>query len=167
MPLLTLNSTLRNTTSPSSLWNNTRRQEEKNLKGVENVLLLFFFILRLHENCISKPVKSFSIREPHHKAIRKIGRDLKCLFHFVLHQNKQTAWSLWIVSHSYCSHCACESQQSFKKILTVAVQLCVQTIARATFAFMDDHQPGVTVSTWKELIRELYFILIYGQIVYK
>lgn len=81
MPLLTLNSTLRNTTSPSSLWNNTRRQEEKNLKGLENVLLLFFLILRLHENCISKPVKSFSIREPHHKAIRKIGRDLKCLFH--------------------------------------------------------------------------------------
>lgn len=47
------------------------------------------------------------------------------------------------------------------------LQLHVQTIARATFAFMDDHQPRVTVSTWKELIRELYFILIYGQILHK
>lgn len=51
-----------------------------------------FFILRLPENYISKPVKSFSIREPHHKAIRKIRLDLKCLFSiYVLHQNKQTA----------------------------------------------------------------------------
>lgn len=49
----------------------------------------------------------------------------------------------------------------------MAVQLHVQTIARATFAFVDDHQPEVTVSTWKELIRELYFMLIYGQILYK
>lgn len=112
---------------------------EKESKGFSKctLLLLFFFILRLHENYISKWTKSFSIKELYHKAIRKISLNLKCLLSWcTLHHNKQTAWSLWTVSDNYCLYCGCEPQESFRKDFYHVCPLHVQTIARATFAFI-------------------------------